>query len=162
MSRYTAPPSCLAGPDMPLDEITAYVHAQIPITASLGARVEAYDGDLVRLSAPLAPNLNHQATAFGGSLSAIAILSGWVLVHLRLRDHGIAARVIIQRSSFEFVAPVDGDFSATAMLPPAQAWHRFLATLARHHRARVSVSSSVACASAVGGRHEGIYVATRA
>lgn len=147
---------------MPLDEITSYVHAQIPITARLGARVEEYDGDSVRLSAPLALNLNHQATAFGGSLSAIAILSGWVLVHLQLRDRGVAARIIIQRSAFDFVAPVDGDFTATAMLPPAQTWHRFLATLSRHHSARVSVSSSVACASGIGGRHEGIYVATRA
>lgn len=146
---------------MPHHEITAYVHEQIPITASLGVRVERYDGESVRLSAPLAPNLNHRETAFGGSLSAVAILSGWVLLHLQLRDRGIAASVVIQRSALDFEAPVDGDFTATATLPPAAAWDRFLATLSRHCRARVTISSSLACASGVSGRHEGTYVATR-
>ncbi len=146
---------------MTLDEITAYLHAQMPITRSLGARVELYEGDSVRLAAPLAPNLNHAATAFGGSLSAVAILSGWVLVHLQLRERGIANRLVIQRSVYDFAAPVDGDFTATSVLPPAAAWNRFLATLARHHIARVTVRTTVASASGPGGRHEGTYVAVR-
>ncbi len=146
---------------MTLDEITAYVHEHIPITGSLGARVEHYDGQSVRLAAPLAPNLNHRATAFGGSLSAIAILSGWVLLYLQLRELGIPNRLVIQRSAIEFEAPVDGDFSATATLPGAAAWSRFLKTLSRHHAARVTVSSTIACSSGVGGRHEGTYVAER-
>jgi thioesterase domain-containing protein len=147
---------------MTLDEVTAYVHAHIPITASLGARVEHYDGTTVRLSAPLAPNLNHRGTAFGGSLSALAILSGWVLVHLKLRERGVANRLVIQRTSLDFEAPVDGDFTATATLPAAAAWDRFLATLTRHRIARVTVASTLTCASGVGGHHEGTFVATRA
>ncbi len=143
------------------DEITAYLHEHMPITRSLGARVEFYDGDSVRLAAPLAPNLNHFGTAFGGSLSSLAILSGWVLLHLELRKRGIAARLVIQRSALDFAAPVDGDFTATSVLPPAAAWNRFLATLARHRRARVTVSSTLAAASGVGGRHDGTYVAVR-
>lgn len=146
---------------MTLDEITAHVHEHIPMTRSLGARVELYDGDSARLAAPLAPNLNHRATAFGGSLSALAILSGWVLVHLQLRERGIANRLVIQRSALDFAAPVDGDFTATAVLPSAASWSRFLATLARHHAARVTIASTLACASGVGGHHEGTYVAMR-
>ena len=146
---------------MTLDEITAYLHDRMPITRSLAARVERYDGDSVRLAAPLAPNVNHFATAFGGSLSALAILSGWVLLHLQLRERGIENRLVIQRTVLDFAAPVDGDFTATAILPPARAWSRFLATLGRHHAARVTVASTIACASGVGGRHEGTYVAVR-
>ena len=146
---------------MTLDEITAFLHESMPITQRLGARVEAYDGDSVRLAAPLAPNLNHHGTAFGGSLSALAVLSGWVLLHLQLRERGIPTRLVIQRSVFDFAAPVEGDFTAASVLPTAAAWNRFLATLARHRRARVTVSSTLACASGVGGRHEGTYVAVR-
>ncbi len=146
---------------MTLDEIAAYLHRQMPITTSLGARVEAYDGHSVRVAAPLAPNVNHFATAFGGSLSAVAILSGWLLLDLQLRDRGIASRLVIQRSAYDFEAPVEGDFTATSVLPPADAWNRFLATLARHHLARVTVSTTIACASGVRGRHEGTYVAMR-
>lgn len=146
---------------MTLEEITAYLHAHIPLTAALGARVEQYGGGSVRLSAPLAPNLNHRGTAFGGSLSALAILAGWVLVHLELRERGVEARLVIQRSALDFEAPVDGDFTATATLPEAAAWSRFLATMARHRSARVTVAATLACASGPGGRHEGVYVATR-
>ncbi len=146
---------------MTLDEITSYRHEQIPMTRSLGVRVEHYDGTSVRLAAPLEPNSNHHDTAFGGSLSSLAILSGWVLVHLQLRERGIASGLVIQRSAMEFEAPVDGDFTATAVLPPAAAWNRFLATLSRHRAARVTVSSTVACPSGEGGRHEGTYVAVR-
>ena len=147
---------------MTLDEITAYVHEHIPITARLGARVEDYDGSSVRLSAPLAPNLNHRGTGFGGSLSTLAILSGWVLVHLQLRERGVAAEVVIQRASLDFEAPVDGDFTATATLPAPAVWDRFLATLRRHRQARVIVPSTLRCASGVAGHHEGTFVASRA
>ncbi len=144
---------------MTLEEITLYLHEHIPLTRPLGAVVEAWDGATVRLGAPLAPNLNHRATAFGGSLSALAILSGWVLVHLALRERGIEARLVIQRSEFDFEEPVDGDFTATSALPPAKDWDRFLATLKRHRRARVAVTTTVSSASGVGGTHRGAYVA---
>lgn len=141
------------------DEITRYLHEHIPLTRHLGAVVEQWDGATVRLGAPLAPNLNHRSTAFGGSLSALAILSGWALVHLSLRERGIGARVVIQRSEVDFEEPVDGDFTATSALPPARDWDRFLATLARHRRARVEVTATLRSPSGVGGEHRGTYVA---
>ena len=55
---------------MSLDEITAYLHAHIPVTRSLGAAAVRWDGATLGLRAPLAPNLNHRGTAFGGSMSA--------------------------------------------------------------------------------------------
>jgi thioesterase domain-containing protein len=142
-----------------LDEITRYLHEHIPLTRHLGATVLEWDGTSVRLGAPLAPNLNHRATAFGGSLSALAILSGWALVHLALRERGLDARVVIQRTELDFEEPVAGDFSATSALPPAREWERFLATLSRHRRARVTVSSTLRTTSGVGGEHRGTYVA---
>jgi len=141
------------------DEITRYVHEHIPLTRHLGAAVLEWTGASVRLGAPLAPNLNHRGTAFGGSLSALAILSGWALVHLALRDRGVEARVVIQRSELDFDDPVDGDFEATATLPPAGDWDRFLATLDRHRRARVVISSTLRSAGGVGGAHRGTYAA---
>jgi thioesterase domain-containing protein len=143
------------------DEITAYLHDHIPISRHLGVAVWAYDGESIRLGAPLAPNVNHRSTAFGGSLSALAILSGWALLHLKLREHGIENRLVIQGSTFDFQEPVRGDFVAVSSLPPARAWDRFLATLARHHRARVTVPGIVECEGVIGGSHEGVYVAMR-
>jgi thioesterase domain-containing protein len=147
---------------MPIHTFTAYLHEHIPLSRQLGVVVEHHDGASIRLAAPLAPNLNHRSTAFGGSLSAVAILSGWALVHLALRERGIANQLVIQRSTVDFQEPVAGDFVVTATLPPAAEWDRFLATLARHHRARVRVRGTIECPPAVGGLHEGTYVALRA
>lgn len=143
------------------DELTAYLHEHIPVTRALGVVAEAWDGATLRLAAPLAPNLNHRSTAFGGSLSAVAILSGWALVHLALRDRGIEARVVIQRTELDFEDPVDGDFTATSTLPAEEAWSRFLSTLTRHGRARVEVTATLRGPSGTGGEHRGTYVAVR-
>lgn len=147
---------------MTLDEITAYLHAHIPITGALGAAAVLWDGERLRLAAPLAPNLNHRGTAFGGSMSALAVLAGWGVLHLGLRARGVDGRLVVQRSAMEFLAPADGDFSATAALPPRDAWRRFLATYERHGRARVAVSTEVACASGIVAAHEGTYAVLRA
>jgi thioesterase domain-containing protein len=146
---------------MTLAETTQYLHDHIPITRHLGAVAEAYDGSSLRLAAPLAPNINHRATAFGGSMSALAILAGWALLHLNLRDRGIEARLVIQRSELDFEEPVDGDFTATAALPPDADWERFLKTFERRGRARVRVCGTIQFAAGTGGSYEGTYVAVR-
>ncbi len=143
------------------DDVTRYLHEQIPITRELGAVVQGYDGATVRLAAPLAPNLNHRSTAFGGSLSAVAILAGWTLLYLKLRERGADATLVIQRSEIDFDEPVDGDFAATATLPPAAEWDRFLATLGRHGRARIHVRGTIEAGSGKAGTYEGVYVALR-
>lgn len=146
---------------MTLDEITAYLHEHIPVTRGLGAAAAHWDGASLRLAAPLTPNLNHRGTAFGGSMSALAILAGWGAVHLGLRERGIESGVVIQRSAMDFLAPVEGDFTATATLPAPGPWLRFVATLERHGRARVTVPATIACGSVVGASHQGTYAALR-
>jgi thioesterase domain-containing protein len=147
---------------MTLDETTRYLHEHIPLTLHLGAVVEAYDGTSIRVTAPLAPNLNHRSTAFGGSLSALGILAGWTLLHLNLRQQGIEARLVIQRSEFDFDDPVvDRDFTATSTLPEPADWQRFVTTLHRRRRARVRVRGEIQSAAGTGGRFEGVYVALR-
>ncbi len=146
---------------MTVTEVTRYLHEAIPLSRHLAAVVDSYDGQSIRLSAPLEPNLNHTFTAFGGSQSALAILSGWALIHLNLRDRAIPSNVVIQRSTIEYREPVDGAFSATSLLPDQTSWDRFLAMLARHRRARVAVVASIECGARVAGTHEGVYVASR-
>ena len=42
--------------------------------------VSHYDGNKLQLLAPLEPNVNHQMTAFGGSLLSGCALVGWGLL----------------------------------------------------------------------------------
>ncbi len=144
---------------MNLSEITSYIHDHIPLTSHLGAVVESFDGEMVSISAPLNPNLNHRNTAFGGSISALGILSGWTLLFLKLQESGIKNRLVIQKSSFDFQDPVDDDFKATCALPDTETWEKFIKTLTRHGRARITVQSRIESSSGTGGNHEGVYVA---
>ena len=57
-----------------------YLRARIPLTASLGVRVAEANLDCVQLSAPLAANINHSGTVFGGSAAAVATLAAWSLL----------------------------------------------------------------------------------
>jgi len=144
---------------VPLDELTAYLHLHIPLSRRLGAAAGAWDGRALTLEAPLEPNLNHRGTAFGGSLTALAILSGWAALHLALGARAPAAHIVIQRSAMDFDAPVEGFFSAEATLPQGEEWERFLRALSRRGRGRIVVPSEIRCGGRVAGRHQGTYVA---
>ncbi len=140
-------------------ELTSYIHKHIPLTAHLGAVVTHYDGRKIEISAPLEPNLNHRNSAFGGSMSALGILSGWALLFIKLKESGLNARLVIQHSSFDFIEPVDGDFRAICTMPEDSEWARFLKTLKRHGKARISVKSQIKSLNNNGGDHNGTYVA---
>jgi thioesterase domain-containing protein len=140
----------LPGPgrsDVTPRDATDYLHRHIPLTRALGAEVVVLDELVAEIRAPLAPNLNHRMTAFGGSLSTLAILSGWTVLHFALRAAGVEARLVIQRAECDFLLPVDGEFVARSELE-APARDRFVRTLARYRRARLSVSSRVRQADA--------------
>ena len=145
---------------MNLDSITSYVYEQFPIAVHLGAKVEFYDGKQVIISSPLAPNRNHTNTAFGGSASALAILSGWTLLYLKLEEIGIKNRLVIQKSSFEFKEPINSDFKAVCIMPEEKIWDRFINTLKKHCRARITMYSTIKYDSGTGGFHKGVYVAS--
>ncbi|MDH4275511.1 MAG: thioesterase domain-containing protein, partial [Gammaproteobacteria bacterium] len=113
----------------------------------------------VTLSAPLAPNINHRETVFGGSASAVAILAAWTLLHVRLTNADIRSRVVIQRNTMNYDLPITGTFSATARLPEDAQWENFLKMLMRKGRARITISVTLHCGQETVGRLTGEFVA---
>jgi thioesterase domain-containing protein len=65
----------LGGAFMDRIEVERYLHAHIPLSRAMAVEVQAATPVCVRLCAPLAPNINHRETVFGGSASAVAILA---------------------------------------------------------------------------------------
>src|SRR5690606_34614412 len=78
---------------------------------------------------------------FGGSASALLILAAWSLLHLRLQREGLAARLVIQRNEVAYRAPVAADAVAVARLAGDADWPRFLRTLQRAGRARITAEA---------------------
>jgi thioesterase domain-containing protein len=145
--------------DAAAQDLEAYLHAHIPLSVAMQVAVVSATPDAVTLSAPLAPNINHRSTAFGGSVSTLAILSAWSLVNLRLKAEGLHTRLVIQSNRMDYDAPIESDFTATATLADEGAWPMFLKMLRRKGRARIVVTSVVRCGDIVGGRFEGEFVA---
>jgi thioesterase domain-containing protein len=143
-------------------ELEQYLHAQIPLSRAMRVQVSSIDSDGVTLMAPLAPNINHHETVFGGSAAALAILASWSLVHVRLRAAAVAARLVIQRSAMEYERPIQGDFSARAALESEAAWEAFATLLARRGRARLSVVATLEHGGVRAGGFTGQFVAARA
>jgi thioesterase domain-containing protein len=142
-------------------ELEAYLHIHIPITAAMQVGAVAVSDDAVTLRAPLAPNINHRETVFGGSASAVAILAAWALVHLRLDGGGLGHRLVIHRNTMSYDLPIAGDFTAVGRLSPDADWDRFASTLARHGKARISAVAELSFAGTVAGRLTAEFVALR-
>jgi len=142
-------------------DVEHYLHRHIPISAMMGVRVAACDSAGVILRTPLAPNINHRATVFGGSASAVAILAAWTQLHFTLRQAGIAERIVIQRNQIEYLAPIAGDFEAVCPPLPPEALARLLKTFHRLGRARTGMAVELRCADQVVARFHGDYVAVR-
>lgn len=115
----------------------------IPLTRCLAVNLDAYDGRSLRVSAPLEPNRNHQMSAFGGSLYAVAVVAAWGLVELQLEDAGLVGRVVVQSGDITYLGPVTDDFSAVCELPDDSLVARFHKTLARYGKGRLNLVANV-------------------
>lgn len=140
-------------------ELEKYLHEHIPLSKTMEVGVVQVQPEAVILSAPLAPNINHRDTVFGGSASAVAILAAWSLLHTRLSGEGIASRLVIQRNTMSYERPIDGTFTAEATIASAEAWEQFLLMLKRRSKARITVTSVLNFGGKIAGRLEGEFVA---
>jgi acyl-coenzyme A thioesterase PaaI-like protein len=167
---------------MSAEEVEAYLRERIPLSTAMGVRVKSATVDSVRLAAPLAPNVNHHETVFGGSASAVATLAAWTLLHLRLQAARGAKRpespdggpekpgsgrswdtvqLVIQRGAMEYRKPIPGDFDAVCEFSDAAAWERFSDTYARRGRARLTLRSRLVFDDHDMASFEGDFVALR-
>jgi len=140
-------------------ELTTYLRTNIPLTAAMDVSAVSVAPETVVLEAPLAPNINHRKTVFGGSASALAILAAWSLVHLRLAETKLEHRLVIQRNTMSYDAPMEGTFTATAGFAEGTDWTKFLETLERRGRARVAAVAELACEGKPAGQLEADFVA---
>ncbi len=122
-------------------ELQSYLHARIPLSRAMAVEVVSATTSGVQLRAPLAPNINHRETVFGGSASALAILAAWSAVQVRMRSEGLSGRIVIRRNTMSYEQPITTDFTATASAPTGPAWDRLVAAVARGRPARLCLES---------------------
>lgn len=139
--------------------VQQYLHDHIPLSKAMQVEVLSVKPDEVVLSAPLAPNINHKETVFGGSASAVAILAAWSLLHTKLKSTAINSQLVIQSNTMNYLLPINGTFTARSFIEGAADWPRFVRTLERKGRARITVTAVLECEGQQVGRLTGEFVA---
>lgn len=116
-------------------------YQSMPPVAAMDLTIAGYDGDRLRLQAPLARHVNDKGCAFGGSLASVMTLASWGLVSLRLDQAGVDADVFVADSQVRYLAPLFDDLDVHAELAQDSSWEVFLATLRQRGRARAGLVS---------------------
>ena len=150
-------PDPAAGPVMTAPELEAYLRERIPLTRAMAVEVRSAGIGGVEVYAPLAPNINHRDTVFGGSASAVAIVAAWSALHVRMRAAGLDVRLVIRRNTMSYERPIATGFTATAAPPVGDAWDKLVATVERGRRARVNVHAQLHCEGHVVGELDGEF-----
>lgn len=119
-----------------LERLQAHFDGMPPV-AAMQVGVTGWDGDCLRLSAPLATHVNDKGCAFGGSLVSLATLAAWGLVTLQVEAAGLDADVFVAATEVRYRAPLFADLHARPRQhlagrfgPAARRWHRHRGTLA--------------------------------
>lgn len=133
--------------------------AEMPICTAMGIVPAAWDGCRLAMEMPLAPNRNHQYSAFAGSLNALCTIVGWGTVFLMLHDEGLAGNIVIRRSQIRYFRPVRSESIVAGNLPlDADAVGFFYELLRSKRCSKIDVSTEIADAEGPLVSFQGSYV----
>lgn len=146
-----------------LEELEHLIREKMPITEHLEFSLGTDEEGRLRASAPLQPNANHMGTAFGGSLSMLATVTGWAMMHQvvqdAVEDMKRRVEVMIQESDIEYLQPVCENISVICEPPDEDAVDRFQQMLDRWGRARLELKCRIDAAGERAVTFMGRYVA---
>ncbi len=131
--------------DVALKKLQQTLAAEMPICLPMGIVATTWDGRELAMQMPLAPNRNHQYSAFAGSLNALCTIVGWGTVFLMLHREGLAGNIVIRRSQIRYFRPVRSETIVAHGLPiEAEAEQFFFELLRSKGRSKIDVSTQIA------------------
>ena len=134
------------------------MHEHIPLSRAMGLEVLEAGSYRVALRAPLAPNVNHRGSVFGGSLSAVAMLAGWGLCRVNVDGADPMPNLVIASSQMDFVHVATGDFTAVCEADPTDI-EAFKEKLERRGRARIDLGTVLHVDGTEVATMRGVYAA---
>lgn len=120
-----------------------YIENNIPMSKLMRFQIESLRADDVRISAPLDIHVNHRGSAFGGSISSLLIMNGWVQVRLIMDDINPNAVVVATENTVRYLKPVLQNFTAISKpIDPAEL-QRFIHSYEHTGKARIKTSAVI-------------------
>ncbi len=135
-----------------------YISDRIPITSAMGITVAEVSPLSITVTAKLAPNINHRDSAFGGSISTLGILAGWIILKHRCQTFEPKPTLVIQASNTQFLKPIISDYSSQVIDFTEADFAKFSRAYQRYGKARLTLKSTVTCEGEVCATHEGVFV----
>lgn len=123
--------------------LETYLREKIPLSRAMEIRVIENSTTRLVLEAPLAANINHVGTAFGGSLHALPTLACYSTLWAIMREAGTDGHVVVKHSEASYRSPVKGRLRAICLRPPQPVVTRFLEDLRRNKKARMELEAMV-------------------
>jgi thioesterase domain-containing protein len=111
-----------------LVDLQQTLHREMPICAAMDIAVTScdrpfqegprlHDGGRLAMGMPLAPNRNHQDSAFAGSLNALCTVVGWGTMFLLLEQQDMSGNIVIRRGNIRYRRPVRLPYIVARSLP---------------------------------------------
>ena len=143
------------------EQLERYLHESIPLTKAMGLRIVVASPARVLIECPLEPNINVHGTAFGGSIVALATITGWLWIHVYMRERKQTPKLVISESTMQYLEPVSGAFSAELRAPSDKVLRSFTQTFDRRGSARLDLNVSVLSGGEEVGLFQGTYAALK-
>ncbi len=125
------------------DDFLQQLYQQVPLTQAMQVQWQSYDQHSLKLKVPLAPNRNDKNTAFAGSITALASITGWALLTLWQQEQKLFLPVAIYDAHFIFQKPITEDFSAAVSLPTESELSLITETIHKNKNARVNLDVDI-------------------
>lgn len=142
-----------------LTELEQTLRREMPICDAMGIEAVDWGGGVLTMAMPLAPNRNHQYSAFAGSLNALCTVVGWGSVFLLLREQGLLGNIVIRRGAVRYLRPVrDERIVARGKPIAAESVDFFFELLESKGKSKIDVSAEVSDSGGGQVRFTGSYV----
>jgi len=119
------------------------IYSQIPVTKFMGIELSSFDGESLTLKAPLDKNINHRFSAFGGSIYSVAVLAGYGMVFLKLRELNLNPHIVIHKSNVVYTAPIEEDFEAVCKIGNKEEFDSFIQYYLDNKKSRIELLTNV-------------------
>lgn len=142
-------------------EINSKIIQEIPMARHMGYSISELNVKLAKTFLPLAPNVNHLGTGFGGSLYAFGALTCYSVVLCNLSTLGIEnPYVVIADGHIDYLKAARGDMSSSVEVPD-QEHVEFLEAFQAKGVAKLKLEAKIISAGHVCAKFKGNYVVKR-
>ncbi|WP_416306394.1 YiiD C-terminal domain-containing protein [Neptunicella sp. SCSIO 80796] len=81
-------------------------HEAIPISEQMGIKLFQYSGRTLETRSSLVKNMNPHNTMFAGSIYSQAVLTGWGMIHLHLKEKELSGDIVLSEGDIKYTKPI--------------------------------------------------------